>query len=69
MFKILQAKLYQYVNLQMYKLNFEAAAELEINLPTFVKSWRKQGSSRKTSTPPSLITVKYWTVWITENYG
>ena len=37
MFKILQARLQQYVNqeIQMYKLNFEKAEEREIKLPTF----------------------------------
>ena len=40
--KILQARLYQYVNqeLQMYKLGLEEAEELEVKLPTFVGSWR-----------------------------
>ena len=31
----------------MYKLGFEEAEEPEIRFPTFVGSWRKQGSSRK----------------------
>ena len=44
MFKILQAKLYQYVNLQMYKLNFEATAELEINLAEMSRV-RQEGHS------------------------
>ena len=34
-------------NFQMYKLGFEEAEEPEIRFPTFVGSWRKQGSSRK----------------------
>ena len=34
-------------NFQLYKLNFEVVEEPEIKLPTFVGSWRKQGSSRK----------------------
>ena len=46
---------------QMYKLDFKEAEEPEIKLPTFVGSWTKQGSSRKTSA--SL------TVWITTNCG
>ena len=37
-------------NFQMYKLGFKEAEETEIKLPTFIGSWRKQGSSRKTST-------------------
>ena len=32
----------------MYKLGFEEAVEPQIELPTFVGSWRKQGSSTKT---------------------
>ena len=39
----------------MYKLGFEEAEEPEIELPTSVGSWRKQGSSRKTSTSVSLL--------------
>ena len=34
----------------MYKLDFKEAEEPEIKLPTFFGSWRKKGSSRKTST-------------------
>ena len=33
------------------------------------ESWRKQGSSRKTSTSASLTTLKPLTVWITTNHG
>ena len=43
--------------------------EPEIKLPTFVGSWRKQGSSRKTSTFASLTTFKHVAVWITTNCG
>ena len=32
---------------QMYKMGFEETEEPEIKLPTFVGSWRKQGSSRR----------------------
>ena len=52
---------------QMYKLGLEKAEESEIKLPTSVGSWRKQGSSRKTST--SLTTQKPLTVCITTNCG
>ena len=31
----------------MYKLGFKESEESEIKLPTFIGSWRKQGSSRK----------------------
>ena len=39
----------------MYRLGFEKAEEPEIKLPTSIGSWRKQGSSRKTSTSASLL--------------
>ena len=41
-------------NFQLYKLGFEEAVELEVKLPTFVGSWRKQGNSRKIPTSASL---------------
>ena len=49
MFKILQARLQQYVNreFQMFKLVLEKAEEPEIKLPTSVGSSKKQESSRK----------------------
>ena len=52
MLKILQVRLQQYVTgeLLMYKLGFKEAEEPGIKLPKFVRSWRKQGSSRKKST-------------------
>ena len=37
-------------------------------MPTSDGSWRKQGSSRKTSTSASLIMLKLLTVWITKNW-
>ena len=37
---------------------FKKAEEQEIKLPTFSESWRKQGSSRKTSTSASLTMLK-----------
>ena len=52
----------------MFKLNLEKAEELEIKLPTFVASWKKQESSRKTSISASLIMPKPLTVWITINW-
>ena len=41
----------------------------EIKMPVFCGSWRKQGSSRKTSTSALLITLKPLSVWITTNCG
>ena len=45
--KILQARLQQYMNFQMFKLVLEKAEEPEIKLPTSAGSWKKQESSRK----------------------
>ena len=56
-------------NFQMYKLDLEKAEEPEIKLPTFFGSWRKQGSSKKTSTFASLTVLKPLTVWITTYCG
>ena len=47
MLKILQARLQQYMNFQMFKLVLEKAEEPEIKLPTSAGSWKKQESSRK----------------------
>ena len=56
------------VKFQMYKLHFKEAEEPEIKLLTSVGSWRKPGSSRKTSTSASLTILKPLTVWITTNW-
>ena len=68
MLKILQARLQQYMNFQMFKLDLEKAEEQEIKLPTSAGSWKKQESSRKTSTSALLTTPKSLTVWITTNW-
>ena len=70
MLKILHARLQQYMNqeLKMFKLVLEKAEEPEIKLPTFIGSYKKQGTSRKTSTS-SLTMPKPLTVWITINCG
>ena len=65
MLKILQARLQQYMNFQMYKLDLEKAEEPEIKLPTSAGSSKKQESSRKTSTFALLTMPKPLTVWIT----
>ena len=54
-------------NFQMYKLGLEKAEEPEIKWPTYIESWRKQGSFRKKSTSALLTTWKPFTVWITTN--
>ena len=71
MFKILQARLKQYVNweLPMYKSDLEKAEEPEIKLPTSVGSWKRQESSRKISTSALLTTPKSLTVCIAANCG
>ena len=55
-------------NFHMSKLDLEKAEEPEIKLPTFVGSWRKQESSRKTSTSASLTVLKPLIGWITTNW-
>ena len=67
MLKILQARLQHYVNLEL--LGLEKAEEPEIKLPTSVGSWKKQESSRKTSTSAVLTMPKPLIVWITTNCG
>ena len=69
MLKILQARLPQYSNFQMFKMDLEKAEEPEIKLPTSVGSLKKRESSRKTSTSASLTMPKPLTVRITTNYG
>ena len=69
MLKILQARLQQYVNFEMFKLVLEKAKEPDIKLPTSVGSLKKQESSRKTSVSTLLIMPKPLTVWITINCG
>ena len=55
-------------NFQMDKLDLEKAEEPEIILPTSTGSWKKQESSRKTSTCASLTMLKPLNVWITTNW-
>ena len=69
MLKILQARLQQNMNFQMFKLDLEKGEEPEIKLPTSTGSWKKQESSRKTSIFALLTTPKCLTVWITTNCG
>ena len=61
------------MNFQIFKLDLEKAEEPEIKLPTSVGSFKKQGSSRKTSallTMPKTLcgspqTEKFWKRWNT----
>ena len=51
----------------MLELDLEKAEEPEIKLPTSAGSWKKQESSKKTSTSALLTKPKPLTVWITTN--
>ena len=53
MFKILQARLLQYVNFQMFKLVLEKAEKTEIKLPT------SAGSSKNKSVPEKYLYLLY----------
>ena len=46
------------MNFQKLKLDLEKAEESEIKLTTSIESWKKQESSRKTSTTTLMITPK-----------
>ena len=52
----------------MSKLDLEKAEEPELKLPTFTGSYKKQDSSRKTSTSALLTKTEPLTVWITTNW-
>ena len=54
----------------MFKLDLEKTEELEIKLPTFVESLKKQDSFRKKkkSTSAFLTSLKPLTVWIKTNW-
>ena len=56
-------------NFQMFKMDLEKKEEPEIKLLIFIGSWKKQQSSRRTSTSASLTTLKPSAVWITTNCG
>ena len=69
-FKILQARLQQYVNRELPDIQaFEKAEEPEIKLPISTGSSKKQQHSRKTSISALLTMPKLLTVWITINCG
>ena len=69
MLNILQARLQQYVNFQLFKLDLEKAEEPESKLQTSAGSWKKQESSRKTSISALLTMPKPLTGWIATNCG
>ena len=70
-FKILQARLQQYMNRELsdVQAGFKKAEEPEIKLPTSVGTLKKQESSRKASTSALLTMPKPLTMWITTNCG
>ena len=54
MLKILQDRLQQYVNFQMFKLDLEQAEEQEVKLPT------SAGSLKKERVPEKHLFLLYW---------
>ena len=70
MLKILQARLQQYMNLELPDVQdgLEKAEEPEIKLPTSAGSLKMQESCRKASTAALLTVSKLLTVWITTNW-
>ena len=71
MFKILQARLQQYLNRELpdVQVDIEKAEEPEIKLPTSTGSSKKLENSRKTSISALLTMPNHLTVWITQNCG
>ena len=71
MLKILQARLQQYVNRELpdVQVHFRKGRGMRDQLLTSAGSWKKQESSRKTSTSALLTIPKPLTVWITINCG
>ena len=71
MLKILQARFQQYMNHEFpdVQATLEKVEEPEIKLPISIGSWKKQESSRKTSTFALLIMPKPLTVWMKTNCG
>ena len=69
MLKILQARLQQFMNLDLpdVQAGFRKAEQSEIKLPTSAGSSKKQESSRKISISALLTMPKPLTVWITIN--
>ena len=69
MFKILQARLQQYMNREFPDVQAGFRKGRGTKLPTSVGSSKKQESSRKICTSALLTTPKPLTVWIATNYG
>ena len=71
MFKILQARLQQYINRELpdVQAGFRKGRGIEIKEPISVRLSKKQESSSKTSTSAVMTMPKPLTVWITANCG
>ena len=71
MLKILQARLQQYMNheIPVVQAGFRKGRGTRDQIVTSAGSWKKQESSRKTSTSALLTMPKPLTVWITMNCG
>ena len=71
MLKILQARPQQYVNRELpdVQAGFTKGRGTRDQIATICGSWKKQESSRKTSTSALLTMPKPLTVWIIINYG
>ena len=71
MFKILQARLQQYVNRELpdVQAGFRKARGTRDQIAKFTGSSKKQENIRKTSTSALLTMPKPLTVWITTNCG
>ena len=71
MLKILQARFQQYENRELpdVQAGFRKGRGTRDQLPISAGSWKKQESSRKTSTSALLTMPKPLAVWITMNCG
>ena len=71
MLKILQARLQQYVNHELpdVQAGFRKCRGTRDEIASIHWIWKKQESSRKTSTSALLTMTKPLTVWITTNCG
>ena len=69
--KILQDRLQQYVTRELpdVQAGFRKGRGTRDQIATSAGSWKKQESSRKTSTSALLTMPKPLTVWITRNCG
>ena len=71
MLRILQARLQQYVNRELpdVQAGFRKGRGIRDQIANIRWIWKKQESSRKTSTSALLTRPKPLTIWITTNCG